>query len=78
VHHHFHLPPCLREYIAKVAILSSITSITRDQPQEGNARSSEANTTDTIESAIEKAKRAFALRKYEQAVEHYATALELV
>ncbi|KAE9399908.1 hypothetical protein BT96DRAFT_957113 [Gymnopus androsaceus JB14] len=32
----------------------------------------------TPESAIEHAKRAFALKKYEQAVEHYATALELV
>ncbi|KAF9026359.1 hypothetical protein BDP27DRAFT_1351147 [Rhodocollybia butyracea] len=30
------------------------------------------------ESAIEHAKRAFALKKYEQAVEYYATALELV
>lgn len=32
----------------------------------------------TPESAIDHAKRAFALKKYEQAVEHYATALELV
>ena len=32
----------------------------------------------TIESAVEHAKRAFALKKYEQAVEHYATALELM
>ncbi|KAF9531695.1 hypothetical protein CPB83DRAFT_848571 [Crepidotus variabilis] len=32
----------------------------------------------TAESAIDQAKRAFALKKYEQAVEHYATALELV
>ncbi|KAF9466041.1 hypothetical protein BDZ94DRAFT_239462 [Collybia nuda] len=32
----------------------------------------------TIESAIEHAKRAFALKKFEQAVEHYATALELM
>jgi HAT1-interacting factor 1 len=31
----------------------------------------------TSEAAIEQAKRAFALKKYEQAVEHYATALEL-
>ncbi|TFK74963.1 hypothetical protein BDN72DRAFT_788133 [Pluteus cervinus] len=30
-----------------------------------------------IQTAVEKAKRAFALRKYEQAVEHYATALDL-
>ncbi|KAG8904553.1 hypothetical protein FRC01_008683, partial [Tulasnella sp. 417] len=31
----------------------------------------------TIESEIELAKRAFALRKFEESVEHYATALEL-
>jgi hypothetical protein len=49
---------------------------TSDQPQEG--KDPEFKLTDTVESAIEKAKRAFALRQYEQAVEHYATALELV
>lgn len=32
----------------------------------------------TIESAVEHAKRAFALKKFEQAVEHYASALELM
>jgi len=32
----------------------------------------------TVESAIDHAKRAFALKKYEQAVDHYATALELM
>ncbi|KAI0060735.1 hypothetical protein BV25DRAFT_1917559 [Artomyces pyxidatus] len=32
----------------------------------------------TIATAIDHAKRAFALRKYEQAVDHYATALELM
>lgn len=31
----------------------------------------------TVETALEHARRAFALKKYEQAVEHYATALEL-
>ncbi|KAI1785669.1 hypothetical protein LXA43DRAFT_106500 [Ganoderma leucocontextum] len=31
----------------------------------------------TLEETVEHAKRAFALRKYEQAVEHYASALEL-
>ncbi|KAG6374847.1 hypothetical protein JVT61DRAFT_4232 [Boletus reticuloceps] len=31
----------------------------------------------TVETALEHARRAFALQKYEQAVEHYATALEL-
>ncbi|TFK26223.1 hypothetical protein FA15DRAFT_693312 [Coprinopsis marcescibilis] len=31
----------------------------------------------TVQSAVEKAKRAFALGKYEQAVEHYASALEI-
>ncbi|KAI0272319.1 hypothetical protein BC834DRAFT_342680 [Gloeopeniophorella convolvens] len=32
----------------------------------------------TVTDALDHAKRAFALRKYEQAVEHYATALELL
>lgn len=32
----------------------------------------------TIEGSIEHAKRAFALKKFEQAVDHYATALELM
>lgn len=32
----------------------------------------------SIETAVEQAKRAFALKKYEQAVDHYATALELM
>ncbi|GLB41869.1 putative SHNi-TPR [Lyophyllum shimeji] len=36
------------------------------------------NVEPTIESSVEHAKRAFALKKYEQAVEHYATALELM
>lgn len=31
----------------------------------------------TVEMALEHARRAFALKKYEHAVEHYATALEL-
>jgi HAT1-interacting factor 1 len=31
----------------------------------------------TVEEAVERAKRAFALKKYEEAVDHYATALEL-
>jgi HAT1-interacting factor 1 len=31
-----------------------------------------------MESAIDHAKRAFALKKFEQAVDHYATALELM
>ncbi|OBZ66699.1 NASP-related protein sim3 [Grifola frondosa] len=37
-----------------------------------------ANPAVSIEDALEHAKRAFALRKYEQAVDHYATALELM
>ncbi|KAG6869222.1 hypothetical protein C0993_009085 [Termitomyces sp. T159_Od127] len=32
----------------------------------------------SVETAIEHAKRAFALKKFEQAIEHYATALELM
>jgi HAT1-interacting factor 1 len=52
---------------------------TSAQPQEEKvAQSPEPKLTDNVESAIEQAKRAFALRQFEQAVEHYATALELV
>lgn len=36
------------------------------------------STEQTVEDYVEKAKRAFALRKYEQAVEHYASALEVM
>lgn len=39
--------------------------------------SADASPTMTVETALEHARRAFALKKYEQAVEHYATALEL-
>jgi hypothetical protein len=46
--------------------------------QRNAVHSPDAKPTDTVESAIDKAKRAFALKKYEQAIEHYATALELV
>lgn len=34
------------------------------------------NEASSIEEALEHAKRAFALKKYEQAVQHYASALE--
>ncbi|KAF9054467.1 hypothetical protein BJ165DRAFT_718961 [Panaeolus papilionaceus] len=37
-----------------------------------------ANATITVETAVEQAKRAFALKKYEHAIDHYATALELI
>jgi hypothetical protein len=32
----------------------------------------------TLEGAVEQAKRAFALKRFEEAVEHYAAALELM
>ncbi|KXN87528.1 NASP-related protein sim3 [Leucoagaricus sp. SymC.cos] len=41
-----------------------------------NASNNDGNAPTTLESAIEQAKRAFALRKYEQAVDFYTTALE--
>ncbi|EIM86597.1 uncharacterized protein STEHIDRAFT_111072 [Stereum hirsutum FP-91666 SS1] len=47
-------------------------------PSNTDASKSVASTEPTIESSIDHAKRAFALRKYEQAVDHYATALELM
>ena len=37
-----------------------------------------SESTVTLESSVEQAKRAFALKKYEEAIDHYATALELV
>ena len=46
-------------------------------PQPGLTTASEAPQM-SLEETIEHAKRAFALKKYEQAVEHYASALELV
>ncbi len=49
----------------------------REQPK-NEGKTADVSPPETIESAVEKAKRAFALRKYEQAVDHYATALELV
>lgn len=44
----------------------------------GSAAKNEPQAPVSIETAIEHAKRAFALRKYEQAIDHYATALELM
>ncbi|KXN92842.1 NASP-related protein sim3 [Leucoagaricus sp. SymC.cos] len=41
-----------------------------------NASNNDGNAPTTLESAVEQAKRAFALRKYEQAVDFYTTALE--
>ncbi|KAA1469094.1 hypothetical protein DENSPDRAFT_834628 [Dentipellis sp. KUC8613] len=49
-------------------------SANEEQPAPADAPAPEV----TIESAIDHAKRAFALKKYEQAVEHYGTALELM
>ncbi|KAG8904937.1 hypothetical protein FRB99_000991 [Tulasnella sp. 403] len=43
-----------------------------------DAATTEPRQEKTIESEVELAKRAFALRKFEQAVDHYATALELM
>ncbi|KAK0489085.1 hypothetical protein IW261DRAFT_394003 [Armillaria novae-zelandiae] len=47
---------------------SSADATLKDTPERGT----------TVESAVEKGQRAFALKKYEQAVDHYATALELL
>jgi HAT1-interacting factor 1 len=41
-----------------------------------NAPNNEGDVPMTLDSAVEQAKRAFALKKYEQAVDFYATALE--
>ncbi|KLO12728.1 hypothetical protein SCHPADRAFT_904877 [Schizopora paradoxa] len=42
------------------------------------AKEEETAPASTIEEAVAQAKRAFALRKFEQAVDHYATALEIM
>lgn len=42
------------------------------------AEITQAADADNIQTAVEKGKRAFALKKYEQAAEHYAAALELL
>ncbi|KAI0070803.1 hypothetical protein K474DRAFT_1669694 [Panus rudis PR-1116 ss-1] len=44
---------------------------------EGTSAGNATETTTTIEESLSLAKRAYALKKYERAVEHYATALEL-
>ncbi|KAG0699897.1 hypothetical protein DFH29DRAFT_656653 [Suillus ampliporus] len=49
-----------------------------EQPKAAKTNATDASTPEmTVETALEHARRAFALKKYEQAVEHYATALEL-
>jgi HAT1-interacting factor 1 len=49
---------------------------TKHDTSASNASNNDGDTPMTLESAVEQAKRAFALRKYEQAVDFYATALE--
>ncbi|PFH51968.1 hypothetical protein AMATHDRAFT_2671 [Amanita thiersii Skay4041] len=51
---------------------------TSSNPQQPSSATDASVPEPTIENAIEHAKRAFALKKYEQAVEHYASALELI
>jgi HAT1-interacting factor 1 len=53
-----------------------MTSIQTRTPKPAATNASEPEV--TVEGAVEHAKRAFALRKFEQAVEHYAIALELM
>ncbi|KAF5362162.1 hypothetical protein D9756_002240 [Leucocoprinus leucothites] len=55
---------------------SNDTTTKYDDNSASNASNTDENAPLTLESAVEQAKRAFALRKYEQAVDFYATALE--
>ncbi|KAL5492511.1 hypothetical protein ACEPAI_3958 [Sanghuangporus weigelae] len=48
-----------------------------DSATKSEAQGTTASSSSNVEEYVDKAKRAFALRKYEEAVEHYATALEL-
>lgn len=49
-----------------------------EQPKAARTDATDASAPEmTVETALEHARRAFALKKYEQAVEYYATALEL-
>lgn len=49
-----------------------------EQPKAARTNATDASAPEiTVETALEHARRAFALKKYEQAVEYYATALEL-
>ncbi|OCB86534.1 hypothetical protein A7U60_g6430 [Sanghuangporus baumii] len=48
-----------------------------DMTTKTEAQETTASSSSNVEEYVDKAKRAFALRKYEEAVEHYATALEL-
>ncbi|KAG1764798.1 hypothetical protein EDD22DRAFT_1042453 [Suillus occidentalis] len=52
--------------------------MTSEQPKAARTNATDASAPEmTVETALEHARRAFALKKYEQAVEYYATALEL-
>lgn len=48
-----------------------------DMKSESTSMVTEPSSTLSVQEIIEHAKRAFALKKYEQAIEHYATALEM-
>lgn len=71
-------PLCLRELPAALleSVCLTLCVICPCSPKTDTSATTPAATT-TMEEAIEQARRAFALRKYEQSVDHYATALEL-
>ena len=63
--------------------MQMLTKYCREKPETPSvaaepAAEATATNTPSIEESLELAKRAFALKKYEQAVDHYATALELM
>ena len=65
----------MASYVLNATHICALTLFARPQPTE---RSDALVPEPTVESAVEHAKRAFALKRFEQAVEHYANALELM
>jgi hypothetical protein len=71
----------MTSYVLPVAVWlpSHLTRYCLREEHEPAADATDAPTPElTMDSAIEHGKRAFALKKFEQAVDYYATALELM
>ncbi|KAH6916042.1 hypothetical protein BKA70DRAFT_1140021 [Coprinopsis sp. MPI-PUGE-AT-0042] len=69
---HLHPPVLVPHCHLLYAFMSSATT-----PAQTASNGTSTNPPMTVETAVELAKRAFALKKYEQAIEHYSTALEI-
>ena len=60
-----------------IIFTSKLTFYNSDHKETSGPAVTDVPAPQTIEDSVEHAKRAFALKKYEQAVDYYATALEL-